>query len=216
MIKCIVFDLDGTLVKSHETIYKATIKALKKLGLESNIEKEKFYNMLGHHFADIFDQCNTSVPDIEHFIKVFKGMYFDFIDDSKMYDNAFLLFEELKREGIKIGLLTTKGQDQAEIISNYFDFDKYLDAIEGRKKEYAIKPAPDQLLKICNELNIDPINTLMVGDTELDIECGKAAGAKTCAVSYGYRDVEKIKKLNPDYLIDDLREIINIIGGQDR
>lgn len=212
MIKCIVFDLDGTLVKSHETIYKATVKALNKLGLESNIDHEMFYNLLGHHFADIFDECNISVPDIEHFIKVFKGMYFDFIDDSKMYDNAFLLFDELKRKDIKIGLLTTKGQDQAEKISNYFKFDKYLDAVEGRKNGFAIKPAPDQLLKICAELNIDPINTLMVGDTELDIQCGKSAGAKTCAVSFGYRDVEDIKKLSPDYLVDDLREIINIIN----
>ncbi len=212
MIKCIVFDLDGTLVKSHETIYKATIKALKKLGLESNIEHKMFYNLLGHHFADIFDECNIHVPDVDYFINVYKGMYFDFIDDSKMYDNAFLLFDELKRKGIKIGLLTTKGQDQAEKISNYFEFDKYLDAIEGRKNGFAIKPAPDQLLKICNELNIDPINTLMVGDTELDIQCGKSAGARTCAVSFGYRNIEDIKKLNPDYLVDDLGEIINLIG----
>lgn len=212
MIELIVFDLDGTLVKSHETIYKATIKALKKLGLESNIEHEMFYNLLGHHFSDIFDECNITVPDVDHFINVYKGMYFDFINDSKMYDNAFLLFDKLKRNDIKLGLLTTKGQDQAEKISNYFDFAKYLDVVEGRKNGFAIKPAPDQLLKICNELNIEPINTLMVGDTELDIQCGKDAGAKTCAVSFGYRNVEEIKKLSPDYLIDDLSEIINIIG----
>lgn len=212
MIELIVFDLDGTLVKSHETIYKATIKALKKLELDYEIDHDKFYNLLGHHFADIFNECNIFVPDVDHFINVYKEMYFDFIDDSQMYANAFHLFDELKNRGIKLGLLTTKGQDQAEKISSHFKFDKYLDVIEGRKNGIAIKPAPDQLLKICAELNIDPKDTLMVGDTELDIQCGKSAGAKTCAVSYGYRDVEEIKKLNPDYLIDDLKEIIEIIG----
>ncbi len=151
------------------------------------------------------------VPDVEHFINVYKEMYFDFIDDSKMYDNAFLLFEELKLRGVKLGLLTTKGQDQAEKISAHFKFDNYLDVIEGRKNGIAIKPAPDQLLKICKELNIDPKNTLMVGDTELDIQCGKSAGAKTCAVSFGYREVEDLKNLNPDYLINDLKEILTII-----
>ena len=210
MIKCIVFDLDGTLVKSHKTIYKTTIKTLEKLELSTSLDEEKFYNLLGHHFEDIFEECNVHVPDVDHFINVFKGMYFDFIADSKMYDNAFLLFNELKMRDIKLGLLTTKGQDQAEKISKHFNFEKYLDVIEGRKNGVAIKPAPDPLLNICKELNIDPINTLMVGDTELDIECGKSAGAKTCAVSFGYREVGELKKLKPDYIVDDLSEILEI------
>lgn len=212
MIKCIVFDLDGTLVKSHKTIYKTTIKTLEKLDLQTSLDEEKFYNLLGHHFADIFEECNVHVPDVDHFINVYKGMYFDFIDDSQMYNNAFSLFEELKKRDVKLGLLTTKGQDQAEKISKHFGFEKYLDVIEGRKNGIAIKPAPDQLLKICKNLNIDPIYSLMVGDTELDIECGKSAGAKTCAVSFGYRNVENLKKLSPDYIIDDLSEILERIG----
>jgi HAD superfamily hydrolase (TIGR01509 family) len=211
MIKCIVFDLDGTLVKSHKTIYKTTIKTLEKLNLSTALDEVKFYGLLGHHFADIFSECKIEVPDVDYFIDIYKEMYFDFIDDSKMYDNAFLLFDELKLRGVKLGLLTTKGQGQAEKISDHFQFNKYLDVIEGRKKGIAIKPAPDQLLKICKELKIDPKNTLMVGDTELDIQCGKSAGAKTCAVSFGYREVEDLKNLNPDYLIDDLKEILTII-----
>ena len=211
MIKCIVFDLDGTLVKSHKTIYKTTIKTLEKLNLSTSLDEVKFYGLLGHHFADIFSECSIEVPDVDHFIDVYKEMYFDFIDDSKMYDNAFQLFEELKLREIKLGLLTTKGQDQAEKISNHFEFSKYLSVIEGRKKGIAIKPAPDQLLNICTELNIDPRNTLMVGDTELDIQCGKSAGAATCAVSFGYREVEELKKESPDYLINDLKEILTII-----
>ncbi|MCB0752840.1 MAG: HAD family hydrolase, partial [Ignavibacteriae bacterium] len=93
MIECIVFDLDGTLVNSHNTIYKATIKTLEYLNLKSNLDKDKFYNMLGHHFQDIFNECEIDVPDVEHFINIYKGFYFDFIDESHLYDNAFTLFE---------------------------------------------------------------------------------------------------------------------------
>jgi len=211
MIECVVFDLDGTLVNSHETIYKSTVKTLEKLDLESNIDENKFYNLLGHHFKDIFDECNIEVPDVEHFINVFKDLYFDFIDDSQLYENTIYIFEWLKTRNIKTGLLTTKGQDQAVKISNHFGFEKYLDSIEGRKNGIAIKPAPDQLLKICEDLDVDQGNTLMVGDTELDILCGKSAGAKTCAVSFGYRDIEKLKSYKPDYLIDNLADIIKII-----
>ena len=112
MIKCIVFDLDGTLVKSHKTIYKSTVKTLEKLNLQTNLDEYKFYNLLGHHFADIFEECNIEVPDVEYFIKIYKSIYFDFINDSHLYDNAISLFKELKKRKIKTGLLTTKGHDQ--------------------------------------------------------------------------------------------------------
>lgn len=211
MIDCIVFDLDGTLVKSHETIYKATVKTLEKLNLQTNLNEDKFYNLLGHHFANIFDECNIEVPDVEYFIDVYKGMYFDFIEDSHLYENVKYILKELKRRNIRTGLLTTKGHDQAIKISHHFNIAKYLDSIKGRKNGVPIKPAPDQLLKICSELSVNPQNTIMVGDTELDILCGKSAGAKTCAVSYGYRKVRELKNYNPDYMIDDLKEIIKII-----
>ena len=210
-IKCVVFDLDGTLVKSHKTILNATIKTLKELNIDTNFNKGVFYNMLGHHFKEMFEASNIVVPDVEHFIDIYKNLYFDFIDDSKLFDNVENVLVELKNRNIKTGLLTTKGQEQAEKISKHFNISKHLDIIEGRKKGIAIKPAPDQLLKICNEVNVNPENALMVGDTELDILCGKNAKAKTCAVSFGYRDVKDLQKHKPDYLIDDLKEILEII-----
>lgn len=211
MIECIVFDLDGTLVKSHETIYKTTVKTLEKLGLQTDVDYDKFYNLLGHHFADIFRECNIEVPDVEYFIQVYKDMYFDFMEDSNLYPNVEYVLKELQNKKVKTGLLTTKGHDQAIKISKHFNIDTYLDKIEGRKSGIAIKPAPDQFLTICEELGANPQNSIMVGDTELDILCGKNASAKSCAVSYGYREVEELKKLNPDYLIDDLKELLEII-----
>ena len=56
-----------------------------------------------------------------------------------------------------------------------------------------------------------PVNSLMVGDTELDILCGKSAGAKTAVVAYGYRKFEELKTYNPDFYINDLIEIKEII-----
>jgi len=210
-IKCVVFDLDGTLVKSHKTILNTTIKTLEKLKISTDFNTEIFYNMLGHHFREIFEACNIAVHNVENFIDIYKDLYFDFIDDSELYENVELVLRELNNNSIRTGLLTTKGQEQAVKISEHFNIAKNLDIIEGRKKEIAIKPAPDQLLKICNELNIKPENTLMVGDTELDILCGKNASAKTCAVSYGYRKLEDIKKYKPDFLIDDLKEILKFV-----
>ena len=65
---------------------------------------------------------------------------------------------------------------------------------------------------ICNELEIDADDTLIVGDTELDILCGKNAGAITCGVTYGYRTRESLKENNPDYLVDDFSEIKSLMN----
>ena len=74
----------------------------------------------------------------------------------------------------------------------------------GRRDGLAHKPSPEPLLHICKELNVKPAETLMVGDTELDIQCGKSAGSKTCGVLYGYRTKIQLEKEKPDFLISGL------------
>jgi phosphoglycolate phosphatase-like HAD superfamily hydrolase len=54
---------------------------------------------------------------------------------------------------------------------------------------------------------------MIVGDTELDILCGKNAGAITCGVTYGYRTRKSLKENNPDYLVNDFSEIKSLISG---
>ncbi len=207
-IKHICFDLDGTLVKSDTTIYKATLKTLERLNIKAEIAEDKFIEMIGMHFNDIFKNFNLDVPDFQKFIGIYKKLYFDFIDESIVYPDVEDTLSFLKNGGnLKISLLTTKGQDQAEKIIDHFNLSKHFDFIMGRREGIAHKPSAEPLLFICNELEVDAKNTMIVGDTELDILCGKNAGAITCGVSYGYRTEESLKENNPDYLINDFSEI---------
>ena len=59
-IKHICFDLDGTLVKSDTTIYKATLKTLEHLNIKGEIAEDKFIEMIGMHFVDIFEKFTSS------------------------------------------------------------------------------------------------------------------------------------------------------------
>ena len=81
----------------------------------------------------------------------------------------------------------------------------------GRRDGIPNKPEPDPLLFICNQLNVDPQDSLMVGDSEMDIRCGKNAGTLTCGVTFGYRSNEQIRIEEPDFIVDDLAEIKVII-----
>lgn len=211
-IKSVVFDLDGTLMSSSSTIYKCTLKTFQEFNIAADLPEEEFNKKIGYHFKDIFDDFNISVPDLENFIDKYKSLYFDFINESVIYPNVLDTLDHLKNKSLYTSLLTTKAQDQAEKILEHFSLKDYFFIIMGRRNGMAIKPAPDALLRICEQTGIAPGQTLMVGDSELDIQCGKNAGALTCGVTFGYREKEQLQKENPDFLISDMKELIEIVA----
>ena len=211
IITHVCFDLDGTLVNSRDTILESTKLALDKLRIDYDIPEEVFTNMIGKHFVDIFEELKINVPDFEKFISIYKALYFDFIDLSVLYPGVEETLNYLKRKQIKVSLLTTKVQDQAEKIIHHFNLGSSFDYLMGRRNGLEHKPSPEPLLVICKELQVEPAETLIVGDTELDIQCGKNAGSKTCGVLYGYRTKAQLEKEKPDFLISGLNELIKIL-----
>lgn len=203
----ICFDLDGTVINSFPTIYKCTLRTLQHLNISDPLDEKGLYDMIGYHFLDIFEKLKIGVKDVEEFIDIYKTYYFDYIDDSVIYPGMYNALNFIKNRGIKISLLTTKAQDQADMIIDHFELRSFFNAVYGRRNGLDIKPAAEPLLAICKELNVLPSDTLMTGDSDLDIRCGKNAGTKTCAVTYGYRKPEILRKENPDYMIDDISEI---------
>lgn len=213
-IKHVCFDLDGTLVDSFQTIFKATEKTLRYLKIDNPLIEAEFSKRIGHHFTDIFSDLKIPLNDFEEFINLYKKYYFDFMDRSHLYPFTEEILSYLNNEGIKISLLTTKAQDQAEKILAHFKLIDYFSFVMGRRENVKIKPDAEPLLIICKELNSSIEESLIIGDTELDINCGKNAGVKTCAASYGYRDKRELKNLNPDYIIENLSEIKSFIMKQ--
>ena len=210
-IKHICFDLDGTLIDSYQTIFKTTVKTLQHLKIDEPLLEVEFHKRIGHHFLHIFKDLNIPVTDIEEFIDIYKGYYFDFIDESVIYPGVEDVLKELHQKKIKVSLLTTKGQDQADKIIDHFGLRKYFSLVTGRRKDLPIKPSPEPLHFICNELRVEERNTIMAGDSELDINCGINAGTYSCAVTYGYRSKTELKSAAPDFMIDDIRELLKII-----
>lgn len=209
-LKHICFDLDGTLVDSHKTIFNSTVKSLNDLNIPNKIDEAAFKDKIGMHFVDIFEDMNVPVKDFEEFIQVYKNNYFLFIDDSQLYPDTVKTLEHLSKNGLKISLLTTKAQDQADKILVHFNIAKYFDFIMGRRNGVAHKPSAEPLLMICAELSVTPEESLIVGDTEMDVQCGQNANTKTCAITHGYRSEESIQKHLPDFIVKDLNELKNL------
>ena len=209
-IKHVCFDLDGTIIDSYSTIYKTTVKTLRILNITQRLPEDEFYKRIGHHFVDIFREMNIPMNDFDEFIGIYKEHYFDFIDDSKIFPGVIDVLDFLNKNNILVSLLTTKSQGQADKIIDHFNLRKNFTFVMGRRDSIANKPSGEPLEFICSEIKVNLQSTLMVGDTELDIQCGKNAGAKTCAALYGYRTKEAMEAEAPDYLIPDIIELQNI------
>lgn len=210
-IELVVFDLDGTLVESDKTIFLSMEKTLEDLGLKINISHQDFKKYIGWHFKDIFADLNIDVVDMEEYLKIYKSYYNNLLDTSFLYPRVEEILLYLAQKKYKIALVTTKMQEQADIILAHFKLDKYFDYICGRRDGLAHKPSPEPLLLVCNSMNVKPENTIMVGDTEMDIQCGKNANSKTLGVTYGYRSKEFIENQKPDAIVSSLIEIKNIL-----
>lgn len=208
-INLLVFDLDGTLVDSSATIYKSTKKTFEILNIKNDLRKEELDKRIGAHFVDIFEEFNIPVPDFEGFISIYKKVYFDYIDYSTLYPAVTETLSELKKH-YKVALLTTKAQDQADLIINHFGLRAYFNYVMGRRDGFPVKPAPEPYLQICKDLNIQTSHSMMIGDSEMDIQCGKNAGAFTTAVTYGYRKETELVEQNPDHLIHSINDLLKI------
>jgi HAD superfamily hydrolase (TIGR01549 family) len=202
--------MDGTLIDSYKTIYNAMILTLDEQKIPHSINEIEFIKRIGQHFKDIFEAFNVEVDDFDSYLKLYKNIYMEQINHSRLYPGVLEVLTELKNNKKNISLLTTKAQDQAEKIVDYFGLKKYFDIVMGRQDGIAHKPSPEPLLKICNDLNINIVDTLIIGDTELDIQCGKNAGSSTCAVTYGYRSKDLIENERPDFIINRFEEILSL------
>lgn len=75
------------------------------------------------------------------------------------------------------------------------------------------KPHPEPVIKAMQLIGAKPETTLMVGDNYHDIEAGKRAGVKTAGVDWSHKGREFLEGYNPTYMIDDMLELLELIGG---
>jgi HAD superfamily hydrolase (TIGR01549 family) len=207
-IQLVVFDLDGTLMKSDLTIYNSMVETLREIGISTEIPKEEFDKFIGYHFQDIFDYFKINVGDLDSYISKYKETYFKNLSQTELYPGVLETLRNLKHKQIKTAILTTKAQDQLEKIITYFELNNYFDYLYGRRLNSKIKPSPEPLLEIMDILKVDNNSTIMVGDTELDIMCGNSAKTFTVFVEYGYG------KLNGNfthYKFSNITQLLEII-----
>ncbi len=215
-MKGIIFDLDGTLLYTLDSIKKATDKTLIRYGCEPQ-PLEKYKRFVGDGVTELLERAfrRAGNPDypreeaLEFFRKCFKT---DCVYKVTPYSGITELIFELKSKGFKIGCLTNKPHSNAvSVINKYFERDLF-DTVFGQKDGIPRKPAPDGALEICYAWNLLPDEIVYIGDSGVDAELGKNAGFYFIGALWGYRDADELISHGADVLAEQPADISKIIN----
>ena len=200
-----VFDVDGTLLESAEDICGAIQQVLSTLPCQP-VTFEYLKSYIGRHLIDLFAEL---LPDygperVEVLIEQYRTIYHARRHaHTRVYPGVV---EGLSGLGGRKSTATTKGTPTTRAVLEQFGLLRFFDHVQGTDG-FPAKPAPDVVLASLAGLGATPGECLFVGDSAADMEAGRRAGVKTCAVRYGYSTVEELAQHAPDYWIDDLREL---------
>ena len=125
------------------------------------------------------------------------------------YPGVVLTLQSLS--SLTLGVVTTKESGQAQMVLRRLALVSFFQHIQGASPGLRLKPAPDTIIAALAELHCAPPNAMMVGDTPADILAGKAAGTKTCAVTYGFGTREALLQCAPDHVIESFSELGNLV-----
>lgn len=207
-IKAVLFDIDGTLLDTTEFIYRAFEHTFKYYGLPVPSRKE-LARQIGRSLQHCYEHFNTgiAIPDL---VETHRQFQMKNLDLSKPYANTFRTLEELKRGGLIISAVTARGGISAKKTLELAGIDKLFDVILTGDDVVKLKPDPEAFFKALEILKTDKDDAIIVGDTDADILAGKSAGIRTIGVTYGFHG-ERINDSNPDFVVDDIAEIVPII-----
>lgn len=120
---------------------------------------------------------------------------------------------QLSQAGMTLGVLTNKDQPAADLLIEQY-FGDLLPVVQGRVDTMPAKPEPPMTLALMERLGAQPERTLMVGDTAVDIACGKNVGIATCGALWGFRDRSELEQAGAEHLVETPAELVELVLGR--
>lgn len=224
-IKLVVFDIAGTTVKDNGEIATAFHNALLEKGYD--VPEERIYPLMGYKKpeairmmleefeADASKITDTYINDIhERFVQLMIE-YYSCTTALQALPHAEKVFAHLKASGIKIGLDTGFSNHITDIIIERLGWLKngVIDYVVSSNQVEAGRPQPFMIRKMMAAAGIDdPKQVVKIGDTEVDINEGKNANCLyAIGITTGAFTRKALEPYHPDFIIDDLDDLIGIL-----
>ena len=215
-MKACIFDLDGTLTNTLESMTYSVNLTLKEMGL-SQITKDQCRMFVGNGARVLIEESlkvsgDPKASRIEEGMKIY-GRIFDQNCTYHVtpYEGIPEMLKALKDRGIHLAVLSNKPDRQTGKVVKEIFGDNIFDYAQGQKDGIRRKPAPDGVWYLMEQMQVSKEECLYIGDSEVDAATGKNAGLKTIGVLWGFRDRKTLETAGADHLIERPEELLQFV-----
>jgi phosphoglycolate phosphatase len=216
----ILIDVDGTLVDSVPDLAYCVDEMMRRLGRPVHGEA-RVRNWVGNGVERLVRRAlvgqlegEPSEEDFERAYPLFLELYADNTSKrSRLYPGVRAGIQALKAAGYRLGCVTNKAARFTEpLLKDLGVRDAFEIVISGDTLPKK-KPDPAPLLHAAEFFGVEPARALMIGDSVSDVKAARAAGFRIVCMSYGYNHGEDIRDCGPDAVIDEMTELLPLIGA---
>jgi phosphoglycolate phosphatase-like HAD superfamily hydrolase len=213
MFDTVILDWSGTLVDDLDAVLQGTNQVFVDRGIPA-LSRDEFRLKFDLPVETFYDAHLPGVPFEEIDRSFFKG-FRQALHHVTPFPATVPFLQDAVRLGVSLQILTTLDCENADRMVGEYGWSRYFDAVHA-----GIANKIPYLVRLVREGGLDPDRTVFVGDLPHDIEAGRAAGVRTCAVLSGYGTRDRLTALSPDFLVPDVSGVGDLLrsggNGDDR
>lgn len=202
-----VFDLDGTLIDSRRDLADSANEMLAGYGAQA-LDEERIVSMVGSGAPTlvkrVIDAAGVDAP-VEAALASFLAAYdVRLTRHTRPYDGIPELLDVLQSRRVAMALLTNKPLEQSVRILDAFGLTAYFPWMVGGDGPWPRKPQPDGLRFLMEQRSATPSETVLIGDSGIDLQTARNAGVRVCLARYGFgfADIPPAELNGDEWLVD--------------
>ena len=213
-----VFDLDGTLIDSRRDLADSANEMLAGYSA-APLDDDRIVSMVGCGAPTLVKRVMTAAgleAPVEDALARFLAAYdARLTHHTRPYDGISGLLDELQSRAVAMALLTNKPLEQSVRILEAFGLSRYFQWVVGGDGPWPRKPEPDGIRFLMHQAAAGPGETVLVGDSTIDLQTARNAGVRICLARYGFgfADVPVTDLRGDESLVDTPAEISGVLHG---
>ncbi|MFC5558675.1 pyrophosphatase PpaX [Ureibacillus thermophilus] len=210
-MKALLFDFDGTLLNTNELIIRTFMHVLNDR-FPGQYSPQDCIKFIGPSLKETFEQIAPN--EVDELIAKYRQWNHAYHDQYvKEFDGVNETLEQLKRQGHKLAIVSTKKRETIERGLKFMKAEQYFDFWIGLEDVRKVKPDPEPVLLALERLKMRKEDALMIGDNYHDILAGKNAGVKTAGVAWSIKGEDYLRQFQPDYMLHHISDLLTIVKG---
>jgi phosphoglycolate phosphatase len=214
-MRAVILDLDGTLIDTAAEIAEAMDRTLDELGLP-RVPAAEVRDMIGRGVPKLveraFDRLGVNGVDLGRAIERFEAHYAQTVaTTAPLFPGVLEGLQRMEEAGLKLAVVTNKPRFFTEQLLERAGIARFFTAVGAGDDGIRKKPHGDMLQAACRVMKTEPRETLMLGDSDNDIEAARAAGCPVWCVPYGYNEGKPPESLRCDRLVASVEEAARLL-----